>query len=143
MSNLIDAEGNINANFLSKELQQALEEDVRYKQTDSMKKRAIKTSTDYNEFKAMVACAHLKTLTSKEVESLSHVKKGWQKSVPKDKTSSAVVLTKELEKQQHLSSSTSDLKTVFNKAGGKPKPKLAMEIQRDLRRISEPTNKLL
>ncbi|RYH16036.1 hypothetical protein EON65_30775 [archaeon] len=75
----IDENGNINLDRLSKELQSALDFDLRYKQTDNMKKRAVKVSTSYDEFKAMVACAHLKKLTKKEVESLSNVKKGWIK----------------------------------------------------------------
>eukprot|EP01032_Pedospumella_encystans_P004580 gene4580-5440_t len=52
---LVDSDGNINANYLTKELQEALEADVKFKQTDNMKKRAVKTSSDYNEFKNMVA----------------------------------------------------------------------------------------
>lgn len=139
MSSIVDAEGNINASYLTKELQQALQEDVRYKQTDNMKKRAVKVSTDYNEFKAMVACAHLKKLTSKEVESLSHVKKGWQRSVQKDKTGSAVVLTKET--KETLDSSVKPLGPLSSIQ--KPKPKSAMEIERDLRRETSEDRQLL
>lgn len=142
MSSIIDSEGNINAQFLSKELQQALEEDVRYKQTDNMKKRAVKVSTDYNEFKAMVACAHLKKLTSKEVESLSHVKKGWQKTVQKDNRASAVILTKEVENQE-LVAENGHLKSSLKSAAAKPKPKSAMEIERDLRRESAEDRQLM
>jgi succinate dehydrogenase/fumarate reductase flavoprotein subunit len=142
MSSIVDAEGNINANYLSKELQQALEDDVRFKQTDNMKKRAVKVSTDYNEFKNMVAAAHLKKLTSKEVESLSHVKKGWQKTVQKDKSASAVVLTKELETSELLSSNA-EMKTALATTSKKIKPKSAMEIERDLRRLSPGQDQLM
>jgi hypothetical protein len=58
----LDDDGNINASFLEKELQSALEFDIKYKQTDSMKKRAVKVAGSYDEFRNMVACAHLKTL---------------------------------------------------------------------------------
>lgn len=133
MSSIIDADGNINSNYLTKELQQALEEDVKYKQTDNMKKRAVKVSTDYNEFKAMVACAHLKKLTPKEVESLSHVKKGWQKTVQKDKSSAPVVLTREIENEELIMANT-EVASVFKTPSLKYKPKSAMEIERDLRR---------
>lgn len=59
----LDENGNINTNILEKELQLALESDVRYKQTDGMKKRAIKVAQSYDEFKNMVACAHQKPVT--------------------------------------------------------------------------------
>lgn len=139
---IVDSEGNINASFLTKELQDALEEDVKFKQTDNMKKRAVKVSTDYNEFKNMVACAHLKKLTSKEVESLSHVKKGWQKSVAHDTSSSALILTKEFEKDQLLAQN-SDIKKAFRSTDVKVSPKSAMELERDLRRIGTSEEKLL
>lgn len=141
IKSLVDAEGNINANYLTKELQEALEADVKFKQTDNMKKRAVKVSTDYNEFKNMVAAAHLKKLSSKEVESLSHVKKGWQKAVAPDNSSSAIILQKEFENDQ-LIAQNSDMKKAF-KLEVKLKPKSAMEVERDLRRISDQEEKLL
>jgi hypothetical protein len=58
----LDSAGNIDAASLEKELHDALNHDVKYKQTDSMKKRAIKVAQSYDDFKNMVACAHLKTL---------------------------------------------------------------------------------
>ena len=65
MSNVrLDAIGNIDTNVLEKELQNALEFDIRYKQTDNMKKKAVKIAKDYDEFKNFVACAHLKALRS-------------------------------------------------------------------------------
>lgn len=142
INSIVDSEGNINASFLTKELHEALQDDVKYKQTDNMKKRAVKVSTDYNEFKAMVACAHLKKLTSKEVESLSHVKKGWQKSAPKDKSETAIILTKEQENEE-LTSKDNEIKTVFKAMSSKSKPKSAMEIERDLRRIPNEQDRLL
>lgn len=138
---IVDAEGNINSKYLTKELKEALEADVHYRQTDNMKKRAVKVSTDYNEFKAMVACAHLKKLTSKEVESLSHVKKGWQKVVAVDKSSSALILGKEQEQDQLLKSNN-EAKQALKVSSDKPKPKNTMEIERDLRRLSSPEEKL-
>lgn len=58
----LDANGNINIFKLQEELQSSLEFDVKYKQTDNMKKRASKVAKSYDEFKDMVACAHLKKL---------------------------------------------------------------------------------
>ena len=139
---LVDSDGNINANYLTKELQEALEADVKFKQTDNMKKRAVKTSSDYNEFKNMVAAANLKKLTSKEVESLSHVKKGWQKTVVHDSTASAIILTKEVENDR-IRIQNLEVKGVTAPAEVKLKPKSAMEVERDLRRIPDEADKLL
>jgi hypothetical protein len=60
---LLNPDGNINTAKLEKDLQQALDFDRKYKLTDNMKKRAVKVAADYDEFRAMVACAHLKTVT--------------------------------------------------------------------------------
>lgn len=138
---IVDAEGNINAKYLTKELKEALEADVHYRQTDNMKKRAVKVSTDYNEFKAMVACAHLKKLTPKEVESLSHVKKGWQKVAAVDKSSSALILNKELEYDQLLENNQ-EAKLSLKITTVRPKPKNTMEIERDLRRLGTPEDQV-
>ena len=58
----LDSEGNINVHKLEKELKSALEFDVNYKKKDNMKKRAVRVAKSYDEFKNMVACAHLKTV---------------------------------------------------------------------------------
>jgi len=58
----LDDNGNINAEKLSRELKDALIFDVNYKKKDNMKKRAVRVAQSYDEFKNMVACAHLKTL---------------------------------------------------------------------------------
>lgn len=42
-----------------------------------MKKRAVKTSVNYDEFKSKVLSASMKPLDRKEIESLKDVKKGW------------------------------------------------------------------
>ena len=64
---IVDENGQLDASYLERELRSALEFDVHHKQTDSMKKRACKVARDYDEFKNMVAAAHLKTLTKSEV----------------------------------------------------------------------------
>ena len=97
----IDENGNIDTSMIEKELSAALQFDVEYKQKDNMKKKAIKAAADYNEFKAMVDCAHLKTVTSKEVESLGKKKQGWQKSYIPSKTGKAQILTEESERASH------------------------------------------
>jgi hydrogenase maturation factor len=135
---IVDAEGNIRTDSLSKELRAALQEDVRYRQTDNMKKRAVKVAGDYSVFKNMVAAAHLKKLTQKEVESLSHVKKGWHKAVAKDTSSSAQILTKEYEMDQLLAQNSS----VGKLMDGRVKPKTCMEVERDLRRMPSEEEKL-
>lgn len=91
----VDENGNIDTSMIERELSQALQFDVEYKQKDNMKKKAIKAAADYNEFKAMVDCAHLKTVTSKEVESLGKKKQGWQKSYVASTTGKAQILSTE------------------------------------------------
>lgn len=59
---MLKSDGSIDVTRLGKDLRNALDFDMKYKQTDNMKKRACKISADYDEFKAFVACAHLKTV---------------------------------------------------------------------------------
>jgi len=94
----LDAEGNLDTGYLAKELNAALQYDIHYKQVDNMKKKAVKTSGTYDDFKAMVACSHLKTLTSKEVESLSAKKTGWQREFQSNSASGTHILTHEVKK---------------------------------------------
>ncbi|KAF4146405.1 putative Monad-binding region of RPAP3 [Phytophthora infestans] len=56
---------------LQQELAQALEDDRLYKLTDSMKKRAIHTAANYDDFKNLVACADLKPISQKELRDFS------------------------------------------------------------------------
>ena len=58
----LKSDGNIDVTRLEKDLRSALDFNTKYKQADNMKKRACKIATDYDEFKAFVACAHLKTV---------------------------------------------------------------------------------
>lgn len=141
-SSIIDSSGNINTGMLQQELQDALQSDVRYKQIDNMKKRAVRVATDYDEFKAMVSCAHLKKLTSKEVESLSTAKKGWKKTHVKDTSSNMQLLSKEMEQEEQ--EQMGDLKTVktSSKSKGPKLPKTCMELDRDLRRLKTSEDKL-
>lgn len=132
---ILDDDGNINASKLSKELKDALEFDIRYKQTDNMKKRAIRSATSYDEFKAMVACSHLKKLSKKEVESLAEVKKGWKKASQRvaENSSSASILDFE---NQQAGLKGKNIEAV-SKLHTKKKPKSFMELERDLRRLND------
>lgn len=130
---ILDEDGNINTKKLTKELKGALEFDVKYKQTDNMKKRAIRTAGSYDEFKAMVACAHLKKLTKTEVESLSHVKKGWKKPVTAaERASTAALLEIEIEQDNLEKMNLNQGPKLISK---EKKPKTCMELERDLRRL--------
>lgn len=136
MSSLrVDQNGNIDPVFLEKELQSALEFDLKYKQTDGMKKRAIKTAGTYDEFKNMVACAHLKTVSREEVESLRAVKKGWTKK--KERAPETLVLEKEMATStgNHTSAAVIEPKK-------KRKPKTSMDFDRDWRRMKTVSDKL-
>lgn len=144
---VIDENGQLDTSYLERELRSALEFDIQYKQTDSMKKRACKVAKDYDEFKNMVAASHLKTLTKTEVESLSHVKKGWTKDdvsqEMKEKRNAATA--KLLDKEQTESDIKTSMKSTIGAKGsynkGKSKPNNAFIVERDLRRILDSTEK--
>ena len=74
------ATGDFNPSVLERELAVALEEDTKHKQTEAMKKRAITKAKDYDEFKNMVACAHLKPVSSREMGQLGDEgsRRGWK-----------------------------------------------------------------
>ncbi|CAM9451254.1 unnamed protein product [Phaeothamnion confervicola] len=75
----LDAHGNLNAAKLQRELTAAIGEDDRRRRVDDMKKRAIHTAGTYDEFRHMVSCATLSTVTRRELESLADAKKGWSR----------------------------------------------------------------
>lgn len=142
MISILDEQGNINAQQLTKEIKASLEYDIRYRQVDNMKKRAIRTSTNYEEFQALVACAHLKKLSKKEVESLTQVKQGWKKA-PTSKVEKASILEYEMEKEQlqQLNSKGGISTKLKSTASKKKKVKSMMELERDLRRIPSDAEK--
>jgi len=150
----LDAAGNIDTGVLEKELRSALDFDIKYKQTDNMKKKACKVSGTYDEFKAMVACAHLKTLTSKEVQSLATAKKGWQKSHVTDTAAAAVILQQEQREIESVETSSilnfkpaADFKGTSNTSTlivvsptlSFSKPKNGLALERDLKKLSDST----
>jgi hypothetical protein len=135
---VLDAEGNIDAAKLEKELKESLVFDVQYKQKDNMKKRAVKQAQSYDEFKQMVAAAHLKTVTSKEVESLSHAKKGWQKASNAKRHTDAFIL---MEEQQILATQKQSTSSGFS-ASSLSLPKTSAEFERDIKRQATGIDKL-
>ena len=66
----LDKNGNIDTKVLEKELVESLKFDITYKQQDNMKKRAVKQAPSYDDFKNMVACAHLKKVTKQNINML-------------------------------------------------------------------------
>lgn len=130
---MLDCDGNIDSHRLERELRAALDADIKYKQTDNMKKKACKVAGSYDEFKAMVNCAHLKTLNRKEIESLKDVKKGWQFSSTAD-ASRAQILLDEF-KADDAAKCQSLLSTI-------EKPKNASQFERDWRRLCSTPDKL-
>jgi len=143
----LDANGNIDTTHLEKELRSALEFDVAYKQKDNMKKRACKVAGDYGEFKAMVACAHLKKLSSKEVQSLGASKKGWQKNHVASGTEVAILLQEEKSSEgggastEHVGGVFSKLEKMISQVAVE-KPKSSMILERDLRRLQGQEQKI-
>lgn len=135
MSALLDNAGNINTARLSQELTSALDFDVKYKQVDNMKKRAVRTAGSYEEFKQLVAAAHLKKVSRKEVESLSDVRKGWKKSGPSSRESHLLDLRK-----ANVEALTADSTAIKMKPARKPRT--SMELDRNLRRMANDHERL-
>lgn len=134
----MDEHGNIDHRKLEKELHKNLQADIKYRQTDNMKKRAVKTAGSYDQFKAMVDCAHLKTLKTKEIESLKDIRKGWKKENCGSKANDAQILEQELNESPRASS----IKVTLNPEEGIKKPKTPLELERDWRRLESHENKL-
>jgi hypothetical protein len=138
----LDATGGICTKALESELQSALQFDIEYRQKDNMKKRAIKLAPSYDEFKARVACAGLKKVTSEEVESLSKPKKGWIKgSQLKDTVGSASILEDEQRSMAARSSSTAEAALQIKSSSARA-PKTTLELSRDLRRCASTADKV-
>lgn len=135
---LLDDSGNINTARLSQELTAALDFDIKYKQVDNMKKRAVRSAGSYDEFRQLVAAAHLKKVSRREVESLSEVKRGWVKSGNMKSSPENGML--DLQKNENAAFSSS--KTAGSKKKSKLAPKSAiaprtsMELDRNLRRFA-------
>jgi hypothetical protein len=117
----LDSHGFIDSSSFAKDLHSALDEDKKYKETDYMKKRAVKVAKSYDEFKDMVACAHLGTVSRKEVEELSEKKKGWKKTHTSYKGTSLLDEPDNGRNAANLTTSTL--------------PKTMMEFGRDWRRL--------
>ena len=56
---------------------QALDEDQRLTRVDAVKKRAVRTAGSYEEFKNLVACAHLRPLSRKDIHSVAQRTQVW------------------------------------------------------------------
>lgn len=101
-----------------------------------MKKRAVRTAGSYDEFRQLVAAAHLKKVSRKEVESLSDVRKGWKKSGNIARENDLLDLRR---------SNVSQEVTADGSAGPKKsarKPRTSMELDRNLRRLPSDLERL-
>lgn len=119
----VTLEGRVNGSKLEQEMTEALVFDVNRVKVDTMKKKAIRSCGSYDEFRHMVSCANLKTVSRKELESLGTEKRGWSKAgaSSKGKTRSRVPSVKtELDVNAPLRS-----------------PSTQSEFERDWRRCKE------
>jgi hypothetical protein len=142
----LEADGSIDQSSLASELVSNLEFDQHYRQTDNMKKRAVKVAPSYDDFKAMVACAHLKKVTREEVESLSAPKKGWvrastQRAVNASSLKGASILADELKHLDMQKAATSE-KNIAIRTSSIHIPRTTLEFQRDIRRCTNMTEKV-
>jgi hypothetical protein len=136
---VLDKSGNIDNRRLEQSLRQALDFDTKYKQKDNMKKKACKVAGSYDEFKAMVDCAHLKRVTRKEIDSLGLKKQGWSKSNTSKNGSIPSILSSE-ESKNKISEGYNEAALLNRKC--KHKPKTPLELCRDLRRLRSDDDKL-
>jgi hypothetical protein len=67
---IINPDGTVDTSRLEREIREDLALHRRHAAEDAMKKKAIHTSADYDEFKNFVSCAELKPTTSRDVSSL-------------------------------------------------------------------------
>jgi hypothetical protein len=137
----LDALGNIDTRKLEKSLKEALEFDIQYKQRDNMKKRACKVAGSYDEFKAMVDCAHLKKVTRQEVESLRAVKKGWTKSSSSTTVAKGANILSQEDIQTTKSKQSDELRIKLS-SGGFRAPRTPLELERDFKRQTSSTDQL-
>lgn len=141
----LDSNGNIDTSALERELLGALEFDKKYKLQDNMKKRAVKQAPSYDDFRNMVACAHLKKVTRQDIESLSKSKKGWQKNHgfggENDNSNSSNTSARILNEELRLTSQA-DENAVKAISSNFKIPKTTMELGRDIRRKKEMKEKL-
>ena len=135
---ILDEKGNINTKILQNELQQSLKSDIIYKQTDNAKKKAVKISTNYDEFKARVNCAHLKTLNRTEIESLKDIKKGWANN------SRSHTQDKELKLLSSINNTTIPQGKIAASSSSSSinKPKSVSDVEKSLNRFDNNEDKL-
>ena len=79
-SSALQNDGALNLASLEREMVDALVEDKRHDRVDTMKKKAIVKSRDYDEFKAFVACAEdgLSGISRAELDELGKPQRGWE-----------------------------------------------------------------
>ena len=135
---VLDNEGNVDTDKLSISLRSALDFDIKYKQTDNMKKRACKVAGSYDEFKAMVDCAHLKTVNRQEIDSLRAVKPGWKKGKSTNNGIGISILSGENIPSKKQTSKENTLLTSKKFR----QPKTPLEFERDLRRHTSESEKI-
>lgn len=140
----LDQNGDIISHSFEKTLTAALQEDVQYKLRDNMKKRACKVAGSYDEFKAMVDCAHLKKVSRQDIESLRAVKRGWKGAGSSSSTNKATtgILSLEEENKAKLSQAKNIEQKLQCNGGGGTNPRTPLELGRDMKRLKTNEDKL-
>lgn len=68
----IRSDGTLNVNFLERDIVNDVASHGQYRAEDSMKKRAVHSSANYDEFKAFVKCSQLNPVSRSEISQLFH-----------------------------------------------------------------------
>ena len=78
-SQVLRKDGTLDVDKLARECSRDVFEDKRHRRVDDMKKKAIGTSRDYDEFRNFVHCAEdmLEPVSSREMEELKRGRTGW------------------------------------------------------------------
>ena len=132
-SQVLRKDGTLDVDKLARECSRDVFEDKRHRRVDDMKKKAIGTSRDYDEFRNFVHCAEdmLEPVSSREMEELKRGRTGWAhtaaaRATRRDRTAGAAGARFEPRRRAVLEDAPD--------ATTRPPPATPLELDRDWRR---------
>jgi hypothetical protein len=137
-TSILDPSGQINTSKLEKELIEALQADTSFKLIDNMKKRACKTSVNYEDFRNKVSCAHMIPLSRAEIDTLKNVRSGWAAKRSMNSNGKGPLLELDGPKQNTIPSSL----IISPNQSPKQLPRFAAELEKDLKKLPGITAKV-
>lgn len=132
-SQVLRKDGSLDVDKLARECSRDVFEDKRHRRVDDMKKKAIGTSRDYDEFRNFVHCAEdmLEPVSSREMEELKRGRMGWAhtaaaRATRRDRTTGGASARFEPRRRVVLEDT--------HDAATRPPPSTPLELDRDWRR---------